>query len=92
MYDFQLRTFCLACTTINTFFFINFSQSTFSHTEELAKQYSPQDVENRIYQFWLDGHYFHAKLDPEKKPYTIAVSYTHLDVYKRQALWHHIGF
>ena len=21
--------------------------------KELAKQYSPQDVENRIYQFWL---------------------------------------
>lgn len=34
--------------------------------KELAKQYSPQDVENRIYQFWLDGHYFHAKLDPEE--------------------------
>ena len=41
--------------------------------KELAKQYSPQDVENRIYQFWLDGHYFHAKLDPEKKPYTIVI-------------------
>ena len=41
--------------------------------KELAKQYSPQDVENRIYQFWLDGHYFHAKLDPEKTPYTIVI-------------------
>ncbi|HIT53150.1 MAG TPA: valine--tRNA ligase, partial [Candidatus Fimivicinus intestinavium] len=41
--------------------------------KELAKQYSPQDVEGRIYQFWLDGHYFHAKLDPEKKPYTIVI-------------------
>lgn len=34
---------------------------------------APQDVENRIYQFWLDGHYFHAKLDPEKTPYTIVI-------------------
>lgn len=41
--------------------------------KELAKQYSPQDVEDRIYQFWLDGHYFHAKLDPNKKPYTIVI-------------------
>ena len=41
--------------------------------KELAKQYSPQDVEDRIYQFWLDGHYFHAKLDPDKKPYTIVI-------------------
>ncbi len=41
--------------------------------KELAKQYSPQDVEGRIYQFWLDGQYFHAKLDPEKKPYTIVI-------------------
>ena len=39
--------------------------------KELAKTVQPQDVENRIYQFWLDGHYFHAKLDPEKTPYTI---------------------
>ncbi len=41
--------------------------------KELAKQYSPRDVEDRIYQFWLDGHYFHAKLDPDKKPYTIVI-------------------
>ena len=41
--------------------------------KELAKQYSPQEVEDRIYQYWLDGHYFHAKVDPEKKPYTIVI-------------------
>ena len=41
--------------------------------KELAKQYSPRDVEDRIYQFWLDGRYFHAKLDPDKKPYTIVI-------------------
>lgn len=41
--------------------------------KELAKQYDPKDVEDRTYQFWLDGHYFHAKRDPEKKPYTIVI-------------------
>ena len=30
--------------------------------KELAKQYDPSQVEDRIYQFWLDGGYFHTKL------------------------------
>ena len=38
--------------------------------KELAKQYDPSQVEDRIYQFWLDGGYFHTKADPDKKPYT----------------------
>ena len=37
--------------------------------KELAKQYDPSQVEDRIYQFWLDGGYFHTKADPDKKPY-----------------------
>ena len=41
--------------------------------KELAKQYDPSQVEDRIYQFWLDGGYFHAKADPDKKPYTIVM-------------------
>ena len=41
--------------------------------KDLAKQYDPKDVEDRIYKFWLDGKYFHAKCDPEKKPYTIVI-------------------
>ena len=40
--------------------------------KDLAKQYDPKDVEDRIYKFWLDGKYFHAKCDPDKKPYTAA--------------------
>ena len=42
-------------------------------SKELAKQYEPKEVEDRIYQFWLDGNYFHAKCDSEKKPYTIVI-------------------
>ena len=41
--------------------------------KELAKQYEPAEVEDRIYQSWLDGKYFHAKLDENKKPYTIVI-------------------
>ncbi|MCC8357592.1 MAG: valine--tRNA ligase, partial [Oscillospiraceae bacterium] len=41
--------------------------------KELPKQYDPKQVESRIYQMWLDGGYFHAKRDPEKKPFTIVI-------------------
>ncbi len=41
--------------------------------KELAKSYNPSEVEDRIYDFWLKGNYFHAEVDPEKKPYTIVM-------------------
>ncbi|WP_101910808.1 valine--tRNA ligase [Marasmitruncus massiliensis] len=41
--------------------------------KELDKVYDPKQVEDRTYQFWLDGHYFHAEVDPEKEPYTIVI-------------------
>ena len=41
--------------------------------KELAKQYDPKNVEDRIYSFWLDGKFFHAKNEPDKKPYTIVI-------------------
>lgn len=41
--------------------------------KELAKQYDPKEVEDRIYQKWLDGKYFHAEPNPKKKPYTIVI-------------------
>ncbi len=40
---------------------------------ELAKAYEPQEVEDRIYDFWMQGGYFHAEPDPDKKPYTIVI-------------------
>ncbi len=42
-------------------------------SRELAKTYDPKEVEDRIYDFWLSGGYFHAEPDPEKKPYTIVI-------------------
>ena len=41
--------------------------------KELDKQYSPQNVEDRTYKFWCDHKYFHAEVNPEKKPYTIVI-------------------
>ncbi len=41
--------------------------------EQLPKAYDPKAVEPRIYQSWLDGGYFHAEVDPKKKPYAIAM-------------------
>ena len=41
--------------------------------KELAKQYDPKDVEDRIYKSWLDGKYFHAKCEEGKPTYTIVI-------------------
>ncbi len=41
--------------------------------KELAKTYDPKEVEERTYAFWEQGNYFHAEIDPKKKPYTIVM-------------------
>ncbi len=41
--------------------------------KELAKQYDPSEVEDRTYKFWCDNKYFHAEVNPKKKPYTIVI-------------------
>ena len=41
--------------------------------KELAKSYNPSEVEDRIYDFWIKGNYFHAEVDKDKKPYTIVM-------------------
>ena len=42
-------------------------------SKELAKTYDPKGLEDRIYQKWLDNKYFHAKVNPDKKPFTIVM-------------------
>ena len=42
-------------------------------SKELAKAYEPREVEDRIYDFWMQGKYFHAEVDSKKKPYTIVI-------------------
>ncbi len=41
--------------------------------KELATKYNPSEFEDRIYDFWQNGNYFHANLDERKKPYTIVM-------------------
>jgi valyl-tRNA synthetase len=41
--------------------------------KELAKTYDPKDIEDRLYQKWLDKKYFHAEVDKKKKPFTIVI-------------------
>ena len=41
--------------------------------KELAKSYNPKEVEDKIYDFWMEGGYFRAEVDRSKKPYTIVM-------------------
>ncbi len=40
---------------------------------EMNKTYNPAEIEERIYQNWLDKKYFHAEVDRSKKPFTIVM-------------------
>ncbi len=42
-------------------------------SKQLEKNYNPADIEDRLYQKWLDNGYFHAKVNPDKKPFTIVM-------------------
>ena len=45
--------------------------------KELEKTYNPADIEDRLYQKWLDSKYFHADAERDKregkKPFTIVM-------------------
>ena len=41
--------------------------------KELEKTYNPAEIEDRVYQSWLEGKYFHAKVNKDKKPFTIVM-------------------
>ncbi len=40
---------------------------------EIAKAYNPHEVEDKWYEYWMKNGYFYAKVNPEKKPYTIVM-------------------
>ena len=42
-------------------------------SKELEKTYNPSEIEDRLYQKWLDNKYFHAEVDHSKKPFTIVI-------------------
>ncbi|RMF56781.1 MAG: valine--tRNA ligase [Calditrichaeota bacterium] len=41
--------------------------------QEIPKVYAPKDVEERLYQMWLDRGFFHAEVNAERQPYTIVI-------------------
>lgn len=41
--------------------------------QNIAKQYDPSQVEDRLYGKWMEEGYFHAVPDSNKKPYTIVI-------------------
>ncbi|MGB7605250.1 MAG: valine--tRNA ligase [Lutisporaceae bacterium] len=44
-----------------------------SEEKELAKSYDPKQVEDRLYDTWVENGYFTPEVDPEKEPYTIVI-------------------
>ena len=44
----------------------------FFTTMEISSKYSPQDVEGKWYEHWMDKNYFHSTPD-EREPYTIVI-------------------
>ena len=41
--------------------------------KELNKTYNPADIEDRLYEKWETKKYFHAKVNPDKTPFTIVI-------------------
>ena len=41
--------------------------------KELEKNYSPSEIEGRLYDKWMEKNYFHAEPNPNKKPFTIVM-------------------
>jgi valyl-tRNA synthetase len=44
-----------------------------SEAKELAKSYDPKQVEDRLYNTWVENGYFTPEVDPNKEPYTIVI-------------------
>lgn len=42
-------------------------------SRELGKNYNPGEIEERLYEKWMDKKYFHAEVDKSKKPFTIVM-------------------
>ncbi len=41
--------------------------------KNIAKTYDPASFEDRIYNTWVEKGYFHAEVNPDKKPFTIVI-------------------
>jgi valyl-tRNA synthetase len=40
---------------------------------EIPKTYSPNDVEDKWYQYWYEHNLYHSEIDENKEPYTIVI-------------------
>lgn len=41
--------------------------------KQIPKVYTPKDVEDKLYQYWLDHNYFHAEVNQNIPPYSIVI-------------------
>ncbi|MDD6213627.1 MAG: valine--tRNA ligase [Firmicutes bacterium] len=41
--------------------------------KNIAKTYDPSQFEDRLYKTWVEKGYFHAEINPDKKPFTIVI-------------------
>ncbi len=41
--------------------------------KEFEKNYNPQEIEDRLYEKWMDKGYFHAEVNEDKEPFTIVI-------------------
>ena len=39
----------------------------------ISKTYSPKEIEDKWYAYWLENRYFNSKPNPDKEPYTIVI-------------------
>ena len=39
----------------------------------ISKTYSPTEIEDKWYSYWLDGQYFNSKPNPDKEPYCVVI-------------------
>ena len=40
---------------------------------DIPSKYNPKDLEDKWYQYWMQGGYFHSEVDPRRTPYTIVI-------------------
>ncbi|MBR2213982.1 MAG: valine--tRNA ligase [Eubacterium sp.] len=41
--------------------------------KEFEKNYNPHEIEDRLYEKWVDKGYFHAEVNEDKEPFTIVI-------------------
>jgi valyl-tRNA synthetase len=54
-------------------YFISKGVMIMTEARILSTVYEPKQVEERWYQYWLDGRYFHGDVEHEKQPYSIVI-------------------